>query len=187
MRVRNLDVGAEERPGALRPLVRPIESHVATPNDTGPELDERSEEARRLRVVDEHDVAASNDAAQPLGILRRDPVVVRPLGSTESATVTWRAVEAVVNALRDREELRVAGDHDPIHLDSEPARIPEQGPEHLRDPSALRGRVHAHHAPVAEALPKLGSRGNKRRQALLANDRLQAARVERHELHRIAR
>ena len=187
MCVRNLDVGAEERPGTLRPLIRPVEPDVTSPDDTGSELDERWDETRRLRVVDEHDVAASNDAAQPLGIHRRDPVVVRPLGGTEGATVTRRAVEAVVDALRDREELGITRDHDPIHLDPEPARIPEQGRQHFRNPSALRGRVNAHDASAADTLPKLGGRRKKRRQALLANDRLQPARVERHDIHRIAR
>ena len=39
----------------------------------------------------------------------------------------------------------------------------------------------------APTRPEVGGRGEERRQALLANDRLQPARVERHDVHRIAR
>jgi len=62
-----------------------------------------------------------------------------------------------VESLRDREELGVAGDHDPVHLDPEPARVPEQRSEHLGDPATPRGRVDVDDVPAANHLPALGS------------------------------
>jgi len=92
-----------------------------------------------------------------------------------------------VKALRDREELGVARDHDPIDPDPHPTRIAEQGAQHLCDASALPGRAHAHDAPAADELPKLDARGQEGGQALIADDRLEPAWVERHDLHGVAR
>ncbi len=120
VRVCGLGVPPDERPGTVRPLVRPVEPDVASPDDPGAELYERGDQAGRLRVVDEDDVPAPHGSPQPLEVLLGDQVVVRALGGPELATVARRPVETVVETLRDREELGVARDHEPVHVDPEP-------------------------------------------------------------------
>ena len=68
MCVRHLDVRPQERPGTVRPLVRSVEANVTTPDDVGTQLNERGDEARRLRVVDDHDVSSPNLTADGLAV-----------------------------------------------------------------------------------------------------------------------
>ena len=150
VRVRRLDVGPHERPGTLSPLVRSVEAHVTTPDDVGAMFDERGNEACRLRVVDDHDVPFSYLAADGLEVPGKRALVDRTLSPSELPSVAGRAVEAVVDSLRHREELGISGDHQPVRLEPNTAHVAEQRRKHLRHAAACRRRVDVHDAPTAD-------------------------------------
>ena len=52
----------------IRPLIRSVEPHVTTPDDLGALFDERGNQARRLRVVDDRDIPLSYLAADGLEV-----------------------------------------------------------------------------------------------------------------------
>lgn len=126
MRLRALDVGTNERPGALRPLVRAVVTHVAPPHHVGAVLDERSDETGRLRAVDEHDVPSPNLGADPSDIRHDRLLVGCSLAWAGLSTVPGRAVETVVDSLRDGEEVRLACDDEPLGLDACAADVAEE-------------------------------------------------------------
>ncbi len=125
MRIRRLDVGSQERPGTVRPLVCSVEAHVTTPDDVGALFDERENEARRLRVVDDHHVVLPNLATDGLEVPGERALVDRALSSFELASVTGRAIEAVVDSLRHREELGIAVENQPVRLEPDAAHVAE--------------------------------------------------------------
>ena len=86
-----------------------------------------------LRIVQEHDVARRDQRADALQVLARDGLVDLALTRAEPATVAGHAVQAIVNPLRDAEELRVAVNHEPAGIDSCAAPVRDQGAEHLGD------------------------------------------------------
>jgi hypothetical protein len=59
-------------------------------------------------------------------------------------------VQQVVQALGHPEELRVAVEHEPAVLDPGALAVGDQGLQHLRHATALRGRVDVPDHPVAE-------------------------------------
>ena len=60
------------------------------------------------------------------------------------------AVDLVVQPFGDREELSVAGDHQPADRDADTADVADQHLQHLGDPAAHRGR-----ADVPDGAPRL--------------------------------
>ena len=64
------------------------------------------------------------------------------LGGTERPAVPRIPVQAVVQALRDGEEVRLAIEHEPAVLDARSSPVREQGLEHLGDAATVGRRVH---------------------------------------------
>jgi hypothetical protein len=154
-----VQIGAQELPGSRAPLVRLVDTDVAAPHDPRAGAPHRVREAGRLRVVDHHHVARTHERQQFVGVAAKRRLVMAPLGLAQLAAVAGRAVEAVVDPLRDREKRRVAFDHEPARVDAGPADIGEQRLQHLGDPAAGCGRVDVQHcAPTERAARRLGHR-----------------------------
>ena len=75
-----LDVASQEVPGLPSEVVRQVEADVASPHDRRPRVADRLDEARRLRVVQEHDVVRSDRVGQLLRGLAKRLVVHLVLG-----------------------------------------------------------------------------------------------------------
>jgi hypothetical protein len=70
----------------------------------------------------------------------------------ERAAVTGGAVEAVVDALGDGEELGRTLDHHPADVDTGAARVSDQRLEQLRDTATPSSRVHVPNDPSGQHL-----------------------------------
>ena len=140
--VGTFDVVPEERPCLVGLVVAGVATDVATPHDPHAGRPEPLHHAGRLRIVQQHDVAAT-DLGEEVGEVRGEDTFVRGvLGGTERAAVPRIPVQAVVQALRDGEELRLAVEHEPAVLDARSSPVREQGLEHLGDAATVGRRVH---------------------------------------------
>jgi hypothetical protein len=178
-RVRRLDVPPDEAPGALRPLVAAVIPDVTPPDHNGAELDEGSDQARRLWVVDDDDVPRPDERPNTLEIPLGHAVEARMLRDPELAAVARPAVEAVVDTLRDREELGVALDHEPDGLEAGTERVADERAEHLGDPAAVRRRVDVHDAAAVEQAAERRSGLEQLLDPLGPEDRAEASDVDR--------
>ena len=157
-RIDVLEVRAQERPRALGPFVRLVGSDVTAPDDLCAGARHRRGETGRLRVVDQDDVVGTHEREQFVGIAAQRLLVVAPLGVAEGAAVARRAVEPVVNALRDLEEAGVALDHEPADVEPRAASVSQQCLEHLGDAASRCGRVDVEDRPASHR--RLGRLGN---------------------------
>ena len=124
--MRGLDVVAQERPGLASDLVRQVDPDVTAPDHGRARFEQGLDQAGRLRVVAEDDIAGAHGPRQLAGARAQRLLVDLPLCITELAAVARRAVEAVVNPLRHLEEGRRPVDHDPARIDARPAGVAEQ-------------------------------------------------------------
>ena len=178
-RVDLLEVRAQERPGALGPLVGLVGSDVAAPDELRAGARHRGGETGRLRVVDQDDVVRTHEREQLVRIAAQSLLVVAPLRVAKGAAIPGRAVEPVVNALRDLEEAGVALDHEPADVEPRAASVGQQRLQHLGDAAARGGRVDVEDRSASHR--RLGRLGNP----LVASDplgpdqRLQPGCIER--------
>lgn len=177
-----LDVGAHECPGALRPFVCAVAPDVTSPHNAGTVLDQRGDEASRLRVVDDGDVTRPNFSADWCDVRRGRPLVDRTLMRAEVTTVAGRAVEAVVNALRHLEERRLPFYDEPLRLDADAERVAEERGQHLGDTASGRRRVDVHDPAVAELAANIRGGLQEDLEALRADHRPETVRVDRSNL-----
>ena len=148
--VGTFEVGPEERPGLVRQLVAAVASDVAAPHDPHPRCPDALDHARRLRVVQHHDVAGIDPGEEVREVRGQDAFERGVLGGTERPVIPRIAVQAVVQTLRDGEELRLTIEDEPPVLDAGAPPIGEQGLEHLGDTAAVRRRVHVPDRAVPE-------------------------------------
>jgi hypothetical protein len=106
--VRLLHPLAQERPRLARDVVGRVEPDVAAPDHPRAGLLEPRHEARRLRIVQDDDVALADRLAELLGVRLERVEVGGALVVAERAAVALGAVQAVVDALGDLEEGPVA-------------------------------------------------------------------------------
>ena len=180
-RVGMFEIGSKEIPGAIGPDRASVEPDVAAPDDPVHALLEERDQSGRLRIVEEEHVTAAEATGNRLGVLAERVVVGCPLRLAQLATVARPTVQPVVDALRDREERRVAPDHEPASVDAHPPGVAEQRGEHLCDPAAHRRRVDVDDGPSIQNAP--GSR-DRRQQPVdppAADDRLETNRIDRGE------
>src|SRR5512132_1755949 len=118
VRVRVADVGPQKVPGRARELTGPVDADVAAPDGLDVRGDDVRHEAGRLRVVDVDDVAGPNEFGELAGGLA-DLSLRRP----KRPTIALGLMQAVVDPLRDPEEVRVAGDGHPAHIHAGPSCV----------------------------------------------------------------
>ena len=149
-----LDVGAEEVPGAAGELVRLVDPDVAAPDDRGPRLLHRRRPARpsggragrrRRRSAEAGELRRWSPPGSPRRAARAS--------SPSVAAVAGVAVEAVVDALGDGEELGCLAQHDPAGVDAGAAHVGEQRPQHLRHAAAAEGGADVPDRPPLERSP----------------------------------
>ena len=86
---------------------------MRAPDDGHALLDQRPDHARGLGIVQEDDVARAYALRQQVGVLGGDALVDGALGVAQRPAVARVAVQAIVQALGDAEELGVAADGRP--------------------------------------------------------------------------
>jgi hypothetical protein len=152
---------------------------MRAPHDPGARRRERRAEPGRLRIVNERDVAGPDEREDVVGVAPHDALVAAVLGCPELAAVAGRAVEPVMDAFGDGEELGIPLDDEPAGVDPGPAHVGEQGLQHLRDPAAGRCRVDVVHRSSGERL--LSGVGDllEASHALRADERFEPGGVER--------
>ena len=96
---------------------------------------------RGLRVVAIDDVLGPDQARQLVRRPGQGLLVDRALALAELFPVAGRAVETIVDPLRDREELGAGGDHGPARVDARAPGVGEQRLQQLRHSPASRRRV----------------------------------------------
>jgi hypothetical protein len=88
-----------------------------------------------------------------------------------------------MDALGDREEVRIALDHQPARVDAGAADIGEQRLQHLGDTAAGRRRIDVEHRAALERLLGRGGDLLEARHARRADQRLEPRRIKRLNLH----
>ena len=136
-----LDSGPQELPCRPGQVVGLVDAHMAAPDNHHALLLESGHQPGGLGVVQDDDVAGLHPLLQlsqclfqrlPVGVLCR--LIQLP-------SVAGLAVEQVMDAFGDLEELVVALDHHPAGVDAGTGQVAEQEVQHLGDPTALLGRV----------------------------------------------
>jgi hypothetical protein len=135
------DVGHEEFDRFIHVLVGDLEADMAAPQShSAGRLDSRDESCG-LGIVEEDNVARLDQLGQVARAVFEDLFVGLLLFRAQRITVTRVAVELVVQALGDREELGALPEHDPACIDSGVVRVREEAAQHLGDAAAETGRV----------------------------------------------
>ncbi len=142
-------------------LVRHVEPDVAAPDDLRARGAHGAGHPGGLRVVQDHDVVGPQQRRQLVGGVAERRLVRAPRLVVERQAVAGGSVQAVVDALRDLEERRVAVDHGPARVDAGAAGVADERPQQLRDAAAARGRVDVPDDARAEDLARLLDAGTE--------------------------
>ena len=132
--------------------------------------------------MQQHDVAGAHALREQVGMLGGDGLVDGALGVAQRAAVAGEAVQAVVQALGDAEEVLVAADGHPARVDLHAARVADQGAQHLGHPAAVRSGVDVPEDAIRQQLASARDRVLELRQALRREDVAEALGVERCDL-----
>ena len=138
-RVGRFDIGPQEQLRLSGQLVCLVDPDVAPPDDLDARLLQRRDETGRLRIVKVGHIALLHEAPEGVGVGNQRPLVHAPLLSPEAATVARIAMEMVVEALGDREEVRALPQNDPPRVDPHPAHVGQHRVEQLGDTAAPCG------------------------------------------------
>ena len=171
-----LDVDAQEVPRAARDVVRLVDADVAAPDHARAGALERADEPGGLRVVQDHDVVVVHQLGERAGVLLERALVDLARRLAEVAAVALEAVQLVVEALGDLEELRVAVEHRPAGVDAGALRVAEQREQQLDHAAAARGRVDVPDRARAEQLARGADAVRELLERLRLQDGLEALR-----------
>ena len=101
--------------------------------------DEMVRQTRRLGVVEDDDVVATDPPVDCVHVGGEDSMVVRGLPGSEIPVVAGCAVNAVVQSLGDGEEFGIGVNDQPARVGAGIVGVTAEEFEHLRHPSAVRG------------------------------------------------
>ena len=135
--------GGQVRPQELPPgpghLVFPVHPDMAAPHHPGARVCQRRGQPGGLRVMQQHHIAGPDPGRQLDRVRGQHLCVMSGLRRTERGS-GQAAVDLVVQPLGDREELGVAGDHQPADRDVQVLHVPDQDLQHLGDPTTRGSR-----------------------------------------------
>jgi hypothetical protein len=152
---------------------------MAAPDDRRARVAQRGDQAGGLRVVDDDDVAVVHAGDDRLGVLCQRLLVDRPRRIVERPAVAERAVEAVVDALRDGEELGVSVDDEPARVDAGAAGVGDEGLQQLHHAAAPGRRVDVPHHAAGQLGASLVAHTRELLEAIGRKHRAKALRIDR--------
>jgi hypothetical protein len=120
------EIAREHRPAALDLLVGVVAANVATPDDVRPVVAQRLDQARRLWIVQQNDVARLHQGRELGGVLVETLLVDPLLALAKRRAVALGPVQRIVEALGDAEEIGRTLDDDPAGVDARAARIADE-------------------------------------------------------------
>ena len=129
---------------------------MAAPHHQRPSGTEAIHHASRLRVVQQDDVPDRNPGGHLLDVGFQGIGHHGALCLTQLSAVTRLAVQHVVHALGDPEELRVTGEDEPAGVYVHAAYVSQQGLQHLGDPPALCGGIDVPDHAITHQRTRLG-------------------------------
>jgi len=106
-------------------------------------------------VVEDDDIARAHPRREHGGVVGDHTLIDRARSVVERTAVAERAMQAVVDALGDVEELGRAIDDDPARVDPGAARVGDKRAQQLDHATPERGRVHVPDDPPGEQLARL--------------------------------
>jgi hypothetical protein len=151
---------------------------MATPDDVGAGATHRGRERRRLRIVQYHDVPRLHHRREFVGAASCRFLIVAALDAAEWPAVAGRAVQVIVDPLRDLEEATVTVDHDPAGVDTHAPCIREQHLQQLGNTTAGRGRIQVEDGSAIEERKCVQGRRGEGGSSLRPDERLQQLRRE---------
>ena len=125
------DVRLEEPPRQLRAVVARVAPHVTSPHDDRPERAHPFDQPRGLGVVQQNQVTGLHELAQPGEVALEHRLVESALPVCQRAAVALRAVQQVVEALGEPEEVRARVQDQPPGVHPGTPGVGEQGLQHL--------------------------------------------------------
>lgn len=134
-------VRLEERPTAFDLFIRRVVADMTAPDDEDPGLHERRGHAGRLRIVQQDHIEGLDQGEHGLGVMTAYPFVDLAGAVVEGASITFGAVQEVVQAFGDAKERLVPVDRRPAAIDAGAANVAEEGAQHLCDASSRGGRI----------------------------------------------
>jgi hypothetical protein len=123
---------------------------VAPPHDPDPVLSQGASETQCLRIMQDRHIALSDPVQQCDRVLCQHRFVVVRFTPTQSAVVPARPVQPIVEPLRYTEEGLVTLYHDPVIVDADPVRVPDDAVQHLCDATPGSRRTDIPHARPVE-------------------------------------
>jgi hypothetical protein len=148
------EIRPQERPRFVRKVIRRVNTDVAAPYDGDVRLEQLGSKCGGLRIVQHDNITRTRGPQQAWQIALRGRFVMVSLSRCERTAVTGGAIEVVVDPLRDREERRIAVDHEPSRVDPDSTGVREQRLQQLGDSAARSSRVHVKHAPTVETFAR---------------------------------
>ena len=145
-------MGAQEPPRLVGPQVGQLGAHVAAPEHECAGRLEWCGQSRRLRVVEQDNVAGTDPCRDALEVGGLDRCIHGGFLLTE-LPVARHAVQSIVYALGDREERRLAGDHvQPAGVHAHAADVTHEYVEHLGHSAARSSRIDVPHRGAVQGV-----------------------------------
>ena len=178
-------VRKEELPPAPGHVVRVVHADVAAPHHGGAGLGHGRDQSRRLGVVHDDHVPATDRLRQLVRVGPEHTLVDLPLLRTERPAVALVSVEPVVDPLGEGEEVFVPFDHRPPGVDPHPGQVAHHRAEQLGHAATLGSGVHAPQDAVAEAVDRFLHRTGESPVAVGAEHPLEPLRLQGRDLDRL--
>ncbi len=151
----------EECPRRPTQVVLTVNADMGSPHDVRPAPSKRANQTSGLRIVQQDQIASADPITYALGVGGHHVDEMAEFRRPEGAPVARFAVNPVVQALRDSEELSVAIDDQPSDVDGEVFRVSDQNLEHVGDSAAGGGRAEVPNHPATGHLAEIRCGGQQ--------------------------
>ena len=131
--------------------------------------------------MQEHDIGRAHALHEQVGVLGGHALVDLTLRDAQRPAIAGIAVQAIVQALGDPEELVVATDRHPARVHARTARVPDQRAQHLRHAAAAGSGVHVPERPPLQQLAPTGDRVLEVRKPLDRQDVAEVVRIKQRD------
>lgn len=162
----------------VRTVVRACRTDVASPHDhDAPQLETR-DQARRLRIMENDDVARSNALTQHPTVVREYALIVRDFVRAEPMSITIGAMQPVMDPFCDDEELLISFDDHPARSNAAAEGVAHKYRQHLGHTATRRRGVDVPHRTPGQRVAQVASDRNEDVRPSAADDGFEP--VERH-------